>query len=971
MTDSAFTFLSWARRGLATAVATSDDTTTKADVSVEFNAGALATASGFKLELIGPGDIVGLDPNVIVRAWPPPDDLDAEFVSYPLIEFDQADLLWRYSPDPSPDASTQVRPWLALVVLKSSEGTLAPPTADQPLAVLTVNDVAALPPQSELWAWGHTQVEGASVDPADEQGLRGRISGEPGLFSGRLMSPRILESNTEYVACLVPAFERGRKVGLGELTSEDTTPVLAQWDLGASPFALPVYHAWRFRTGTLGNFEHAARLIKPVVLPESTGRRDMDVADLEFDLGDASSGSLPAEGALMSVAAFDAGPPDWPASERDPFIARLSTLLNAPSVITDPEAGSTEDPELVPPLYGQWYAATDRLTSPLPAGSNPAWFYDLNSDPRSRVAAALGTKVIQRESQAILASGWNQVSEIRTVNDALRVLQLTRGLLQSIYTRHYTTQSSQRFFHLTRMLHDWVTCDGATVCTELKASRILPGFMSAQWLRLARSRGPVGRLQGRPGLTNFVPNLMDQFNDCKVPVPKQPIPPGLHEPHDGDRIPCEFIDDLEGAGPSVTLFWGLLILWVIRKLMVTQNGDCYWLALKALRYAIVLIRISINAGDVRRRCKWFDRTLTIQDILNAPTMPGLTVQPILTNPPPMPLTPGGAPDSIDAAAVRAALVRLLEALALPAPLTCRPEFDADGNCKTALVESLRPELTVGRRLLERLTPLFAWNPADSLQPLFAAPAFERPMYLPLSEISFDWILPGLNDMKRDSVGVAVTNQRFVEAYMVGLNHEMTRELLWNEFPTDQRGTYFRQFWDIAGCVLDGSTTPPDQFRDVHPLRLWNKLKGLGEHSPRTAGGGTSAFLVLVVRAQLIRKYPNVIVYMQRRNAASNRLTGEQKHPVFYALLQPDVAFYGFDITVDQIRNDTATDDWYFVLQEQPGDPKFADETVPHDGTVPYSSAATFGASAGVIAQETFLDPFRIGFQARSMLPEEP
>jgi hypothetical protein len=107
--------------------------------------------------------VVGLDPNVIVRAWPPPDDLDAEFVSYPLIEFDQADLLWRYSPDPSPDASTQVRPWLALVVLKRSEGTLAPPTADQPLAVLTVNDVALLPTQSEHWAWGHTQVEGASV----------------------------------------------------------------------------------------------------------------------------------------------------------------------------------------------------------------------------------------------------------------------------------------------------------------------------------------------------------------------------------------------------------------------------------------------------------------------------------------------------------------------------------------------------------------------------------------------------------------------------------------------------------------------------------------------------------------------------------------------------------------------------------------------------------------------------------------
>ena len=33
--------------------------------------------------------------------------------------------------------------------------------------------------------------------------------------------------------------------------------------------------------------------------------------------------------------------------------------------------------------------------------------------------------------------------------------------------------------------------------------------------------------------------------------------------------------------------------------------------------------------------------------------------------------------------------------------------------------------------------------------------------------------------------------------MVGLNHEFARELLWREYPTDQRGSYFRQFWDVA------------------------------------------------------------------------------------------------------------------------------------------------------------------------------
>jgi len=29
---------------------------------------------------------------------------------------------------------------------------------------------------------------------------------------------------------------------------------------------------------------------------------------------------------------------------------------------------------------------------------------------------------------------------------------------------------------------------------------------------------------------------------------------------------------------------------------------------------------------------------------------------------------------------------------------------------------------------------------------------------------------------------------------------MGRELLWREYPTDQRGSYFRQFWDVKGII---------------------------------------------------------------------------------------------------------------------------------------------------------------------------
>ena len=44
--------------------------------------------------------------------------------------------------------------------------------------------------------------------------------------------------------------------------------------------------------------------------------------------------------------------------------------------------------------------------------------------------------------------------------------------------------------------------------------------------------------------------------------------------------------------------------------------------------------------------------------------------------------------------------------------------------------------------------------------------------------------------------------------MAGLNHEMARELLWRGYPTDQRGTVFRRFWDRAGAV------PPPRVRRV-------------------------------------------------------------------------------------------------------------------------------------------------------------
>src|SRR3954471_17780426 len=90
MTAGTFTFYSWLRRGLATLLQTPADTASQVTVKLNFATNAEEKTATAVLDVLGPGDIVGLDPAVVVRTWPKPDDLDAEFVAYPLIEFDQA-----------------------------------------------------------------------------------------------------------------------------------------------------------------------------------------------------------------------------------------------------------------------------------------------------------------------------------------------------------------------------------------------------------------------------------------------------------------------------------------------------------------------------------------------------------------------------------------------------------------------------------------------------------------------------------------------------------------------------------------------------------------------------------------------------------------------------------------------------------------------------------------------------------------
>jgi hypothetical protein len=65
---------------------------------------------------------------------------------------------------------------------------------------------------------------------------------------------------------------------------------------------------------------------------------------------------------------------------------------------------------------------------------------------------------------------------------------------------------------------------------------------------------------------------------------------------------------------------------------------------------------------------------------------------------------------------------------------------------------------------------------------------------------------------QNTIGLLQTNRRFIEAFMVGLNHEMASELRWREFPTDLRGSYFRSFWDTS--IYSVNESEKIQFRST-------------------------------------------------------------------------------------------------------------------------------------------------------------
>ncbi|MGK7897541.1 MAG: Calx-beta domain-containing protein [Xenococcus sp. (in: cyanobacteria)] len=273
---------------------------------------------------------------------------------------------------------------------------------------------------------------------------------------------------------------------------------------------------------------------------------------------------------------------------------------------------------------------------------------------------------------------------------------------------------------------------------------------------------------------------------------------------------------------------------------------------------------------------------------------------------------------------------------IPAPEKLpQPREDFLDEIANEVIDALDPKKTILARTQQRLR----WSKdvkhiGDPLDPIMAAPEFPQPMYEQLRDISQEWILPGVAKVPQNTIGLLKSNRRFIEAYMIGLNHEFARELLWRGYPTDQRGSYFRQFWDVSGYVPidderedDGSITLKTQaairekLKDISYIHEWRQ-KDLGANDNRAAFD-KGENLVLIVRGDLLKKYPNTLIYAIE-GAANPKNALRTYFPIFSGTLPPDLTFLGFSFTQATALGDSDSPNSgiYFVIEERISETRF-------------------------------------------------
>lgn len=966
------------------------------------------------VEVYGPGDIVGVDRKAIVKTEPRNWITNFESNYLPYIEFYDEDFPWRYSPEVP--AGHRLRPWIMLVVLKEDEFENAPEVQGRPLPAIQVSGIEnVLPPFDQLWAWAHVHAnrdlasapeEIVSTDAAGIQSrLEDLLAADPDLAYSRIVCPRKLDANSTYHAFLVPVYETGRLAGLGLDPAAAPGAAHGAWQAYPAREAsdvIPYYYRWTFKTGTVGDFEYLVRLLDPRPVDARVGHRDIDVTDPGSNLTGITDPELERVlrlGGALRVPLISLDEEEraeyekyerWDDPYPHPFQVDLAAFINLAddyqhkatedahaetgfdTTIPDPDNPGERipdpDPLITPPLYGRWHAIQSRLLTGRDGASlapDRNWVHQLNLDPRHRTAAGFGTSVVQQNQEQYMNAAWEQVGAVLEANRRIRIAQWAKLTATRWYDRTFRPialgEWPDRAVTLTVPVHRRVMLGGVTVQFAVERSLVPSAAMSVPARRILRPRGRLMRALPFDAGRRTPLNLLSRINAGEVTSnPPKPAPAGLPQLEDLSQgltppnVPA-FAQELLKRFPRLPQWLLLAALLLLILALILGLGSFAGAVLAALAGVAAAFGILFGRWqrDLAPAASLREENQTPEAVDEIPQSVDFRLIE-----PGDPFTPTlGGTDNPTARRFKSALresYALQQAVRGSATLVARPPLDL-GALQAAAVAAIDPMVTIPRQTFVGVVipPRIRDQLGERFVEAMAYPEIDLPMYKPLVEKSVDNFLPNLNVIGQNTISLLEVNQPFIEAYMVGLNHEFAREVLWREYPTDQRGSYFRQFWDVTGYLDDAGAEPAalrEQLKDIPPLHRWPRASNLGDHDHRDRGGEQEAEIVLVIRGELLKKYPTAVIYAHRArwqrkadgtidNTVERRLEDPGaadapspprhlvKTPLYEAKVDPDIYFFGFDLTGEQARGGTGENEgddpgWFFVIKERPGEPRF-------------------------------------------------
>jgi len=992
ITVAKYTFSSWLRNGIGGNVNQTDNLADgspsvkeRATVPVDVQINGQNIHKDFSL--LGPGDIIGINPQMVVRTEPLNWITNFEPNYLPFIEFYEEDFIWRYTPAKA--NGDKLRPWIILLVLKDSEKEEEREFVfnqnRSPLPTVIVKSTDNIPPLTQTWAWSHVHInEGYNSTTEFEeflQSLHDLNNPNADKIICRLMNPRKLESNQGYRAFVIPTFETGRLAGL----QQDTTNTDAQqpsWTDGAANIEFPVYYTWYFRTGENEDFESLVKLLEPRVMDKRIGIRDMDGSQPGFGMTVGTDiGSIPdadnqqiigLEGALQSPTTHSR-PLTIDTSKQ--FFSQLQSILNFPAELQK-ATNNSSDPVVSPPIYGENHALVHELDI-----TNNGWLHLLNKDPRNRVPGGFGTSVIQKNQDDYVARAWAQVKKILEANRKILFTSFSLFVTETINKNFIQKLAPEKTLLFFSPILKKVKGSPTTLHYQMQQSNIQTAAVSASFRRLIRPRGAYYEKLKNADTTFSHVKLLQDLNSGKVSAaPPKQAPDNITRI---DKVTAGL--PAEKLSPFIKFLLKnnlllLIVLLVLLLIIAIVSGA--WLVCLIIAIAAVALyfysnklknQLTENAAinDPATLVTTLEKVPPRSNFVFTETDPvvpvtstsGTTVTQTNTSSSSSSnaihfstvttFTPAAAgQDSLEAKNFRAAAINLNKRLSIKAPEKVFVPFDIT-NAYEKLQVATDPKLVFPRMLASLV--YFSFNQEwllnwEHLVPAMAYPDFEDPMYEKLRDISSELLIPNLNLIPPNTISLLVTNPPFIESYMVGLNHEFGKELLWREYPTDKRGSYFRQFWDVKGIITNETGLTQEQltekYKDIIPLDKWFSTSELGNHNNRNLGGKKQ--VVLVVKGELFKKYPNTIVYAQKAHIfkdghgtpdashepviievqTEDEMKAEIKFPIFKADVNPDIKFFGFDLTIPQARGaddpQNENDDWgyYFIIQQIPGEPRF-------------------------------------------------